>query len=71
MAMFTISSNAFHMQEWSNLARDKISCLCLTLPLASFYGWFWLVLAHHFSPEGENSMLLQNVGFYHPGHTAP
>jgi hypothetical protein len=41
-ALFTISSNAFHMQEWSNLARDDISCLHLTLLLVSLLVVGWL-----------------------------
>jgi streptomycin 6-kinase len=35
--MFTISSNLFRMQEWSNLARDNVSRLRPSLPLVSFF----------------------------------
>jgi hypothetical protein len=39
-APFTISSNAFLTQEWSNLARDDVWRLRKTLPLVSFLvGW--------------------------------
>jgi hypothetical protein len=36
---FTISSNAFRTQEWSNVARDDVSRLRKTPPLVSFFGW--------------------------------
>jgi hypothetical protein len=38
-APFTISSNAFSTQEWSNLARDDVWRLRKTTPLVSFFGW--------------------------------
>jgi hypothetical protein len=38
-APFTISSYAFHMQEWSNRARDNVLRLYKTVPLVSFFGW--------------------------------
>jgi hypothetical protein len=40
LSPFTISSNVFHTQEWSTLARDNILCMRKTLPLVRF---FWLV----------------------------
>jgi hypothetical protein len=40
-ALFTISSYAFHAQEWSNLARDDVFHLHKPLPLVSYLvGWF-------------------------------
>jgi hypothetical protein len=37
---YRISSNAFLTQEWSDVARDDVSRLRLTLPLVSFLvGW--------------------------------
>jgi hypothetical protein len=47
-APFTISSNAFRTQEWSDLSRDNVLRLLKTLPLVSFlFGWLlgkWLVV---------------------------
>jgi hypothetical protein len=40
--MFTISSNAFHKQELSNLGRDILR-LRLTIPLVSFFGFCWIL----------------------------
>jgi hypothetical protein len=35
-APFTVSSNGFHTQEWSNLAKDDVSRLLETPSLVSF-----------------------------------
>jgi hypothetical protein len=47
-ATYTISSNAFLMQKWSNLARDDVSRQRLTLPLAFLVGWSSLSPMLHF-----------------------
>jgi hypothetical protein len=38
-ALFTIFSNAFRTQEWSQIARDDVPRLRLTPALISFFGW--------------------------------
>jgi hypothetical protein len=66
-ALFTISRNAIHMQEWFNLWRDDASHLHLSLPFVSLVDWF----ANHFILEDGDSMLLQNVVFYQPVYSVP
>jgi hypothetical protein len=48
-APFTISSNEFRTQEWSNLAREVVWLLRRTSPFVSFFllvGWLVARLAH-------------------------
>jgi hypothetical protein len=58
------------MQEWSDLARDSVSRLYLTLPFVSFLVG-WLLVAWFITSEDRDSMLLQNVGFYQPIRMVP
>jgi hypothetical protein len=49
-APFTISNNAFHTREWSNLARGDVSRQRLTPPLVSFFFIGWLIFLA--APDG-------------------
>jgi hypothetical protein len=65
-APFTISSNAFRTQEWSNLARDDVWRLRKTPPLVSFL----VGSAAYSSPWWWRQQDLWNVGKLLPDYTA-
>jgi hypothetical protein len=61
-APFTISSNAFRTQEWSNIARDDVWRLRKIPPLVSFLvGWLVQPLQY---PEDEDGDGPRNIGFF-------
>jgi hypothetical protein len=70
-ASFTISSNAFRTQEWSNLARNDVWRMRNTPPLVSFLvGWFgWLLVGISASHTGVSMHWCQIVGKLAAGKT--
>jgi hypothetical protein len=71
-ATSTVSSNAFHTQEWPNLARDKIWRLHLTLLLVCFFGWLvgWLARLHSSLRWHTHTTGLWNICKLKPIYTA-